>query len=176
AITSPGAAPTNVYAHNLLLRKGPSFRVYVRWLRGQMARTHRNVNPSFDDPESFFIDIKTGVLRVNIGDISNYLNATGMVNSPLKNMTLSGNGNQIKLTGTLHKIVPLPIQLMGTIAALLDNRIQIHVTKLNVLKVPFKALLGGLNITVSDLLPVQHMPGIEVSGNDIFLDSQQLLP
>src|SRR3954471_669355 len=66
--TSFGSAPTNVYAHNLLLRKGPSFRVYVRWLRGQMARTHRNVNPSFDDPESFSIDIKTGVLRANIGD------------------------------------------------------------------------------------------------------------
>ena len=53
------SAPTNVYAHNLMLRKGPTgFRVYVRWLRGQMARTSRNVNPSFDDPESFFIDVK----------------------------------------------------------------------------------------------------------------------
>ena len=30
------SAPTNVYAHNLMLRKGPTgFRVYVRWLRGQ---------------------------------------------------------------------------------------------------------------------------------------------
>src|SRR5947208_14307214 len=56
--TSSNSAPTNVYAHNLMLRKGPSFRVYVRWLRGQMARTRRGVNPSFDDPESFFLDIK----------------------------------------------------------------------------------------------------------------------
>src|SRR5947209_3560170 len=40
-------APTNVSAHNLMLRKGPGFRVYVRWLRGQMARAHRNINPSF---------------------------------------------------------------------------------------------------------------------------------
>jgi hypothetical protein len=175
ASTSSGSAPTNVYAHNLLLRKGPSFRVYVRWLRGQIARTHRNVNPSFDDPESFVIDIKTGVLRVNIGDISNYLNA-GMLNSPLKNMTLSGDGNQIKLTGTLHKIVPLPIQLTGTIAAVPDNRIQIHVTKLDVLKIPFKALLGSLHITVSDLFQAQRIPGIEVSGNDIVLDTRELLP
>ncbi len=128
---------------------------------GQMARTHRNVNPSFDDPESFSIDIKTGVLRANIGDISNYLNATGMVNSPLKNIKLSGDGNQIKLAGTLHKMISLPIQLMGTIAAVPDNRIQIHVTKLTVLKIPFKALLGGLHITVSDLFGAQRIPGIE---------------
>src|SRR6266481_3816415 len=48
------SVPTTVYAHNLILRKGPNFRIYVRWLRGQMIRTRRSVNPSFDDPESFF--------------------------------------------------------------------------------------------------------------------------
>src|SRR5690348_10391027 len=42
---------TAVYAHNLLLRKGPDFRVYIPWLRGEMVRTQRNINPTFDDPE-----------------------------------------------------------------------------------------------------------------------------
>jgi hypothetical protein len=173
---SSGSAPTNVYAHNLMLRKGPSFRVYVRWLRGQMARAHRGVNPSFDDPESFFLDIQTGVLRANIGDISNFLNSGWMPNSPLKNITLSGNGDQIKLNATLRKIVPLPIELTGTIAAAPGNRIHMHVTKLNVLKIPFKALLGGLHITISDLFHSQGIPGIEVSGSEIFFDTQKLLP
>jgi hypothetical protein len=170
------SAPTNVYAHNLMLRKGPSFRVYVRWLRGQMSRAQRNVNPTFDDPESFFLDIKTGVLRANIGDINNYLNASGLANSPLKNVSLSGDGNQIKLKGTLHKVVPLPIELTGTIAAIPDNLIQIHVTKLDVLKIPFKALLGVFHVTVSDLFQAKNLQGIQVSGNDILFDTQQLLP
>lgn len=170
------SASTQVYAHNLMLRKGPSFRVYVRWLRGQMARSRRDVNPTFDDPESFFLDIRTGVLRANIGDINNYLNTSGLANSPLKNVTLSGDGNQIKLKGTLHKVVPLPIELTGTISAVPDNRIQIHVTKLNVLKVPFKALLGVFRVTVSDLFSTKNLPGIQVSGNDVLFDTQQLLP
>jgi hypothetical protein len=174
--TSSDSAPTNVYAHNLMLRKGPSFRVYVRWLRGQMARARRGVNPSFDDPDSFFLDIKTGVLRANIGDISNFLNAGGMQNSPLKNIALSGNGDQVKLNGTLHKIVPLPIEMIGTIAAASDNRIHIHVTKLSVLKIPFKGLLGSFHVTISDLFHSQGIPGVEVSGNDIFFDTQKLLP
>jgi hypothetical protein len=172
---SSDSAPTNVYAHNLMLRKGPSFRVYVRWLRGQMARAHRGVNPSFDDPDSFFLDIKTGVLRANIGDISNFLNA-GMPNSPLKNIALSGNADQIKLNATLRKIVPLPIELTATIAAASGNRIHLHVTKINVLKIPFKALLGGFHVAISDLFHAQGIPGIEVSGNDIFFDTQRLLP
>src|SRR4051794_24698110 len=94
AAVTPNPAPTDVAAHNLMLRKGPSFRIYVRWLRGQMVRSQRDVNPSFDDPESFFLDIKTGVLRANIGDIANFLNAGGMGKSPLTNIALSGDGDQ----------------------------------------------------------------------------------
>ncbi len=176
ANSSSDSAPTEISAHNLLLRKGPSFRVYVRWLRGNMARAHRNVNPSFDDPDSFFLDIKTGVLRANIGDISNFLNSSSFANSPLKNITLSGDGNHVKLTGTLHKIIPLPIQLDGVISAIPDNRIQIHVEKLNVLKIPFKALLGDFHVGLSDLFHPAGMAGIQVTGNDIFLDTQTLLP
>jgi hypothetical protein len=172
---SSGSGPTKVYAHNLLLRKGPNFRVYVRWLRGEMERTRRDVNPSFDDPDSFVLDIKAGVLRANMGDIGNFLNAS-LEKSPLTNIKLSGDGDQIKLSGTLHKVVPLPVEMTATIAAIPDNRIQLHVTKLNVLKIPLKAVLGGLHIDVSDLFNPQNMPGVHVSGNDIIFDTQTLLP
>jgi hypothetical protein len=169
-------APTAVSAHNLMLRKGPNFRIYVRWLRGEMVRTHRNVNPSFDDLESFFLDVKTGVIRANIGDLSNFLNASGIPNSPLKNITVSGDGDQVKLRGTLHKIISLPIELIGTIAAAPNNRIQMHVTKINVLKLPLKGLLGGFHIDISDIFHAHGIPGIQVAGNDIFFDTHQLLP
>jgi len=159
-----------------MLRKGPNFRIYVRWLRGQMIRTRRNVNPSFDDPESFFLDVKTGVIHANIGDITNYLNASTIANSPLKNITVSGDGDQVKLHGTLRKLISLPVELIGTIAAAPDDRIQMHVTKLSILKIPLKGLLGGFHIEVSDLFHSHGIPGVEVSGNDIFFDTQKLLP
>ena len=77
---------TSVWAHNLMLRKGPGFRVYVRWLRGQMVRVDRDVNPSFDEPDSFVLDVKTGVIHTNVGDLANFLNE-GLTNSPLRNVT-----------------------------------------------------------------------------------------
>ena len=157
ASTTPDSAPTRVYAHNLMLRKGPNFRIYVRWLRGEMTRMRPSVVPSFDDSESFFLDVKTGVIRANIGDIGNFLNAGGVAQSPLKNVKLSADGDQIKLNGTVHKIVPLPIEMKGTVAPAPGNRIRIHVTKLSVLKIPFKGLLGTFHVDISDLFhPQRH--------------------
>src|SRR4029077_9499072 len=129
--TGPESAPTSVYAHNLMLRRGPDFRIYVRWLRGQMVRSRPDVNPSFDDPESFFLEIKTGVVRANIGDIGKFLNAGGVANSPLRDITLLAEGDQIKMKGTLHKLVSLPVELLGSSALTPDRPIQLHVTKLS---------------------------------------------
>ncbi|MEY2412744.1 MAG: hypothetical protein QOD84_1350 [Acidobacteriaceae bacterium] len=167
---------TSIFAHNLMLRKGPEFRIYVRWLKGKMVRTRRNTNPSFDDPDSFVIEINSGVVRANIGDIGKFLNAGGVANSPLKNITLLADGDLIKLQGTLHKLISLPVEVLGSVAATPDNRIQVHVTKISVLKIPFKGLLGGLNISVSDLFHPKGIAGVEVSGNDIYFDTLKLLP
>jgi hypothetical protein len=159
-----------------MLRKGSAgFRIYVRWLRGEIIRVNRSINPSFDEPDSFVLDVKTGVIHTNVGDLTNFLN-DGLANSPLKNVTLSGDGDQIKLHGTLHKIVPLPIELTATIAVAPANRIQLHVTQLSVLKMPVKALLGGFHLSISSLFSPGNIPGIEVSGNDIFFDPVKLLP
>src|SRR5947209_4063944 len=138
---SSESASTSVFAHNLMLRRGPDFRIYVRWLRGHMVRTHHDVNPTFDDPESFFLNINSGIVRANIGDIGSFLNAGGVKDSPLKNITLVADGEQIKLKGTLHKLISFPVELLGTVAAAPDNRIQLHVNKLSVLKIPLKGLL-----------------------------------
>jgi len=174
--TTPETAPTAIYAHNLMLRRGPDFRIYVRWLRGNMIRTRRDVNPTFDDPESFILEIKDGVIRANIGDIGNFLNAGDIANAPLRNMTLLADGENIKLSGTLHKLISMPVELIGSVAATPDNRIQVHVIKLSVLKLPLKWLLGGLHITVSDLFHSGGIPGVDVSGNDIYFDTLKVLP
>ena len=172
---SDPTAPTEIYAHNLVLRQGPDFRVYIRWLSGRMTRAKRDENPSFDDPDSFFLDIDTGVLRANMGDLGNYLNAD-LKDSPLKNIMLTGDGDQIKLKGTLHKVVPLPIELDGTIANVPENRVQVHVTKLEVLKMPVKSVMGAFHLKLADLFNPKGIPGLEVSENDLIFDPQKLLP
>jgi hypothetical protein len=167
--------PTLVYAHNLMLRKGPDFRVYVSWIRGEMRRTHPQVNPSFDDPDSFILEIQQGVIRANIGDLGIFLNASAPKDAPLKNISIQPEGDQLVLHGTVHKILPLPVELKGSLSATADGRVQFHVNKLDVLKIPMKGLLGSFHISLSDLAHSGDIPGIQISGNDIFFDTEKLL-
>ena len=150
--------------------------IYVRWIRGQLVRTRGQINPSFDDPESFVLQIEKGNIHTNIGDISNYLNTGSPPDAPLRNISLQPEGNQLKLRGTIHKIISLPIEIVGTLGATRDGRVQFHVTKLNLLKVPLKGLLGGFHLELSDLVHKSNIPGIQIIDNDIIFDTQRLLP
>jgi hypothetical protein len=167
---------TTVYAHNLMLRKGPDFRIYVRWIRGQMLRTRKNDEPSLDDPESFVFLIEKGVIHANLGDVGTFLN-TNMPRSPLKKIAVAGEGDQLKITGTLHKLlVPLPVEMVSTISAMPDGRVHLHITKIGVLRMPVKGLMRGLHLDIKDVVGSAPVSGVEVSGNDLYLDTTRLLP
>jgi hypothetical protein len=175
--TPDDRSPTTVYAHNILLHKGPEFCIYIRWIRGQMLRAQPNITPSFDDPDSFLFLIQKGVIHANLGDIGNFLNANVPPKFSLKNVTIRGEGDQVKLTGTMHKLLmPLPVELLSTVSATSDGRIHLHVNKINVLKVPVKALLGGLHVEIDDIMGTSPMPGVQVSDNDLFFETTKLLP
>jgi hypothetical protein len=169
-------APTLVYAHNVQLRKGPDFRIYIVWIAGQMVRTKANVNPSFDEPDSFILKIEKGIIRANIGDIGKYLNSTTSQDSPLKNIDVQPAGELVKIRGTLKKMVPLPIEILGSLAATPDGLVRLHVQHISVLKVPVKGLLGTFDVKLSDLVHATNVAGVTISGNDIIFDTEKLLP
>ena len=168
--------PTTVYAHNLELRKGPQFRIYVRWLRGEMQPTRPGMAPSLDSEDSFVFQIDRGLVHANLGDLETYLNSKMAPRSPLSHITLRGEGDQVKLSGTLRKFVALPVEVMGTISPASNGRVHVHINKINVLKVPMKGLLGGLSVEAADVVGSTPVPGVEVKDNDIYLDTTKLLP
>jgi hypothetical protein len=146
----------------------------VRWLAGSLTRTRSNITPSFDNSDSFTLDIQTGVVRANIGDIGHYLNSA-LASSPLKNVTLLADGPNLKLTGVLHKVFPLPVQVIASLSATPDGQVRVHVTKIDVLKVPMKKLMGLIHLSAADLIKTQ-IDGVKVEGNDVVLDTLKLLP
>ena len=168
--------PTTLYAHNIQLRKGPDFRIYIRWISGELLRTKERVTPSLDDPDSFVLEIRKGVIRANIGDLAHYLNANVPSDAALKNITILPDGNQLKIHGTAHKVIPIPVEIEGQLSTNPDGQVRFHVAKISALKIPIKGLLGGFHMNLSDLVHATNVPGIEVTGNDILFDTTRVLP
>ncbi|CAN5565965.1 hypothetical protein BH10ACI4_BH10ACI4_14280 [soil metagenome] len=169
--------PTTVYAHNIRLRKGPTFRVYIRWIRGEMQASRAGVHPSLDDPKSFIFVIEKGVVHVNLGDIGNYLNSAVPKNFAFKNIAVTGDDDEVRVTGTLHKLLmPLPVELRSTVSSTSDGRLHLHVTKISVLKMPVKLLMRALHIDIADIMGETPLNGIEISGSDMYFDTPKLLP
>src|SRR5579875_720525 len=168
-------APTTVYAHNILLRKGPHFRLYIRWIDGQLLRTRPKVDPSFDDPDSFLLIIKEGIAAAHLQDLAEFLNAGTSGSPPLKSVSLQVSGSELSIHGTLHRIVPLPVQLTGELAPLPDGRVRFRVSSYSVLKIPMKGLMGVFDLKLSELAS-SNLRGVQISGNDILFDTEKLLP
>jgi hypothetical protein len=167
---------TMMFAHNLELRKGPDFRVYVRWVRGHMLRTAPGTIPSFDDPDSFLLNLDKGVVDVKIADLSQYLGTVSPAGAPLQKLSIVPDGDHLKLKGTLHKVVPVPVEVQGTLSPGANGLVLFRVSKITALKMPVKGLLGALHLTIADLMPSAGIAGITVAGNDIVFDTQRLLP
>ncbi len=177
ATNPPSGSYTEIIIHNLILHEDSNLKLQVRWLRGRMYPAKPGVYPSFDEPDSFVIDIQDGVIGSSITDLAAVLNSGALKGSPIEKVSLSGEGKQIKLNATLHKGIPLPIQMTGDISASADGRrVHIHVTKLDVLKVPVKGLLGVLKIKTAELINPKGAKGIQVNGNDIDIDPSEMLP
>lgn len=162
--------------HNVMLTESPGFKMRVRWLRAMISPTKPSVVPSFDEPTSFALNIESGVVGSNVADLSKALNSGVLKNSPVSNVSISPQGNQLKVNATIHKGVPLPIELISDIGASSDGRIRMHISKIRALKIPVKGLLKAFNVQASDLVDPKGARGVEVSGDDIFFDPEQILP
>jgi hypothetical protein len=172
-----GASLTNVYMHNVMLTENAGLMLRVRWLRGRMLPAHPGKIASFDEPSSFILDIEAGVVGISFADLNHALNGGMMKDSPLKNVTVSPVSRQeIKITGTLHKGLPLPVEIAGQLGAAPDGRVLLHVKKLHVLKMPLKGFLDAFHVKTGDLVDPKGAQGVEVSGDDIYFDPEQILP
>lgn len=175
-IEVPPALRTSMVMHNVILTERPGFALRVRWLRGSMRPTRPGLVPSFDEPSSFMVDIEAGVVATTLEEISGLLNGGMLTGSPLANVSLSAQGQQLKLNGTLHRGLPLPIEMISDVSASPDGRIRLHAVKLRVLKVPVKSLLRSFRIKVSDLVNPKGAQGLQIAGDDIYLDVEKVLP
>ena len=171
----PRGPYTSLVVHHVIFHQTSGLQLKVRWLLGRMYPTRPGAIPTFDDPTSFNVEVLEGTMAIPLGNLASLLNTENNGQAKLKNVKISVRGpEEIQVTGILHKM--LPIQIIGHLDTTAEGKIRIQITKLKVMKMPIKRLLGVMKISVADLLDEKAAKGVAISGNTILLDTNTLFP
>jgi hypothetical protein len=173
-----GTAPTQVEMVNVNIHLDSSLIMRIKYLRGQFLPTRKGRPPTFDDKLSYVIAIDSAEVAVSLADMSHALN-TYVFNepdAPLKNLTLSAEGSEIKQTGTLKKGIGIPFEMVGAIGATPEGLIRIHPTKTKAAHLPVKGLMKFFGLDMSKLINTRKTRGISVDENDLIMDPSATLP
>jgi hypothetical protein len=171
----PAAPASRVVMHNVILHEN-DVRLRIRWLRGTLVPTRKNVTPSFDEPASFALNIQDGAAAISLTDLSSAMNKSVLTNTSLRDVKLSQSGTRLRINGTIHKGVALPVEIASDVDAAPDGRVRLHIASIRVLKIPVKGLLNAFEIKTADVIDSRGARGLEVKGDDIYIDPEQLLP
>jgi hypothetical protein len=105
----------HVEMRNVIFRDDPASVMRIRYYSGSLIPTRQGVPPSLDDKHSFHLGIDSAVIVMTPQDMTSLLNGS-MFNyegAPLRNISISTTGNQLKMNGTLDKGVPVPMEMIG---------------------------------------------------------------
>jgi hypothetical protein len=169
---------TRVEMVNVVIHLDPQLKLHIRRLYGKFLPTKKGTPPSFDDKNSYILDIDSAVIAVSAASMAYAMNAYVFAgpNAPLRNLRLTTEGGQIRQEGTLRKGPGIPFEMVGDIGATPDGKIRIHPVKMRVGPIPVKGLMKLFGLDMAKLINARHAQGITVDDNDIILDPAQMLP
>ncbi|MBB6142379.1 hypothetical protein HNQ77_000317 [Silvibacterium bohemicum] len=133
---------------------------------------------SLDDKRTFIVQIDSGETRLKAPDLSALLNnyLLPKAKAPIKNITVSFEGNQIVVKGDLHKLIGIPFEGKGTVTIADDSDIRVHFTELKAAGMLKKGVLDALGLKLSSIAQPRKPSRFYIEGDDIILPINALFP
>lgn len=178
AISQPTAAPVRTEFRNVDFHVGSGIVLHIRRLRGELARTHPDTPPTFDDENSFLFKLSSGVVALTPDDLAGLMNSYvfNYPDAPLHNVKMSIQGDRLKQEGTLKKGVGIPFQLEGVLSATPDGLVRLHSTGIKSAHLPVKGLMDLFGVKLAALVNLHASQGMRIEGDDIFLNPNYMMP
>lgn len=178
ALADPTDSVTQTEFHRVDFEVAPGIVLGIRYLRGEMTSTVHGTPITFDDKTSFVIGIDTADVGLSTEVLNHLMNeyVFAYPGAPLRNLTFSVVGSQLRQRGILHKGVDIPFELTATLSVTSTGLIRVHPTKVKIGSLDGTALMRALGIELANLLDLSKAKGATVRGNDLLLDPNHLLP
>ncbi len=168
-----GAVQVQIGNVNLLL--SPQMVLCVRSLRGQLQRTSPALPVTFDDSNSYVMDVDSGEVSITAASLTALMNeyVFGYEGAPIKRVTASFDGGRLIQKGTIHN---LPFEIKASLSATADGKVRLHADTIKAEHLPVKGLLHFLGDDLEKLIHENPGRGIQAEGDDLILAPAALTP
>lgn len=178
ARTTHPTAPVEIQFRNVAFHVDSDVVLHIWRLRGELARAHEDVPPTFDDVNSFVFRMKSGLVALAPDSLAKLMNnyVFNYDDAPLRDLKITISGDRLKEEGTVKKSVGIPFQLEGVLSATPDGMVRFHTSKIRSAHLPVKGLMDLLGVKLAGLVNLNQSRGVRVEGDDIFLNPEAMLP
>jgi hypothetical protein len=172
------AGSVEIQMRNTNFRLAEDMVLEVRRLRGRLQRTKPEMPVAFDDSASFYVEIDSAEVAVTPASLTALMNSYVLAydGAPIKNVTISIEGNRLIQKGTIHKGVDVPFEIQGSLSATKDGNIRVHADKIKSAHIPVKGMLHLFGKNLSNLVNRNAGRGMRIEGDDIILTPRTLTP
>lgn len=174
--------PTNqvvqAQMRNVLFRFSPSIAAHIESLNGEFLPTGANPMPVFDDKTSFLVKVKSARISITPEALAAVMNTYvfAKANSPLKDLSVTIEGRDVRVKGKLHSKGDVPFETLGSLSPTKDGKIRIHSEKVKAFKIPVKGIMNLFGVVLVNVLDTSKVAGIDTDKDDLILDLALLLP
>jgi hypothetical protein len=115
-----------------VFRDDPASVMRIPSFHGSLVPANPGTPPSFYDNHSFPFAIDSAVIATTAADMTALLNGSVLnyENSPLANIKLATTGSKLTMSATLHKGVPVPIEVLGDLGVTPSGKLNLHAERL----------------------------------------------
>jgi hypothetical protein len=172
------AGAVEIQMRNVNLRMQPGVTLQVRSVRGRLQPTSAQRPVTLDLRDSFFLQVDWGTMAISTESLGTLLNTYVFAyeGAPLKNISVTVEGDRLIQKATLHKGVDLPVEMEGTVSATADGNIRVHVDKVKSEHIPLKGLLHLFGEDLEKLVNLNEARGVRLEGDDILLFPDRMMP
>ena len=176
ASSSRGA--TRVQMKNVDFHVDDTIVLRIRDLRGALLRKNSATPPVFDDKRSFILRIDSGAIGIGAASLTDLMNnyVFAYPKAPLEKINITIEENQIKMTGTMHKVTDVAFEVKGDLSATPEGKLQLHPTSIKAAGLPVKGLMNLFGVELDDLIKATESHGVKIDDNDIIMDPEIIIP
>ena len=173
-----GSDVVDVTMRNVMYHYTPSIAVHILGLKGWLTPAAGHALVVFDDNRSFVLHIAAADMSITAQAMSNILNdyVFAAPDAPLKAISISTSGRNLKITGKLHSHGDIPFEDDGVLTLTSSGDLRIHSTHVKAAHLPVKSVMDLLGIHISGLINQHKVRGIRAEKDDLMLNPEAILP